>query len=351
MLLIKQVASVDVAQKELVCTFGTIDTTMKESLKSREVFQNNSVGFKKFQKWVQIQVTEGVGLEVIMEPTGVYHEKFAHFLYNNKFKVVIVMPNKIANYTKSLNLKTITDKTASEAICRFGLKHNLDSWVPAKPIFKQMQQLTRERSQMINERGVLSNQIHSLTKQALPSKSSLKRMEKRKKTLIKDEKQLENELKLLVLTDDSVNQRVKRIMTIPGVGFLTAVTILAETNGFELIKNTRQLVSYAGLDIVQKQSGTSINKKAKISKKGNVHLRKALFYPAFTAVSTKGFCKTLQERISNESGAKMKGYVAVQKKILELAYILDKSGQDFEMNYHQKVKTQQKVESLESSLC
>lgn len=351
MQLLKQVASVDVAQNELVCTFGTIDATMKESLKDYKVFQNNSAGFGKFIKWVHVHNTNGPALEVVMEATGVYHEKFAHFLYKNKYKVVIVMPNKIANYTKTLNLKTITDKTASEAICKFGLKHNLDSWKPSDPILKKVQQLTRERSQIIAERTIISNQIHSEKIEAFPNKRSLKRMETRKNILEKQEAEVDKELKDLVASEETLKSRVKRMLTIPGVGLLTAATILGETNGFEHIRNKRQLVSYAGLDVVQKQSGTSINRKTKISKKGNVYLRKALFFPAFSAVNSKGFCKNLQQRISNDSGSKMKGYVAVQRKILELCYILDKSGQDYQVNFHEKVKTQQNVESLESSLC
>lgn len=44
--------------------------------------------------------------------------------------------------------------------------------------------------------------------------------------------------------------------SIPGMGQLTSVIILAETNGFELIRNKKQLTSYAGLDIKEKLSGT-----------------------------------------------------------------------------------------------
>ncbi|WP_221391981.1 transposase [Dyadobacter sp. NIV53] len=40
-----------------------------------------------------------------------------------------------------------------------------------------------------------------------------------------------------------------------------------ETNGFELIRNKKQLSSYAGFDVKEKQSGTSIKGKPRISKK------------------------------------------------------------------------------------
>jgi transposase len=99
-------------------------------------------------------------------------------------------------------------------------------------------------------------------------------------------------------------------------GLSTAVTVVAETNGFNLIRNARQLVSYAGLDVVQKQSGTSVRGKAHISKKGNPHLRHCLHLPSFTAVKYNVPMQQLHHRIVEKQAIKMKGYVAVQRKML-----------------------------------
>jgi transposase len=85
-------------------------------------------------------------------------------------------------------------------------------------------------------------------------------------------------------SDKKIHDTAKIICTIPGIALLTASTILAETNGFELIKNKRQLVSYAGLDVRERQSGTSINGKSRISKKANKCLRKAMYFPAWIAI-------------------------------------------------------------------
>jgi len=52
-----------------------------------------------------------VSLRVMMEATGVYHQKFAHFLIDNAFDTNIILPNKISNYLRTIDIKTITDKT------------------------------------------------------------------------------------------------------------------------------------------------------------------------------------------------------------------------------------------------
>ena len=117
-------------------------------------------------------------------------------------------------------------------------------------------------------------------------------------------------------------KKINTITTIPGVGKLTAVIVLAETNGFELIKSKKQLVSYSGLDVKLKDSGTSVKSKPRISKKGNRHLRKAMYMPALAAMRYNENHKAIFVRLVSKHGIKMKAAVAVQRKILELIYML-----------------------------
>lgn len=74
---------------------------------------------------------------------------------------------------------------------------------------------------------------------------------------------------------------------------MSVVTVIAETNGFALIKNQRQLVSYAGYDVVENQSGKRAG-KTKISKKGNSHIRRILHMPALNAVRYEVLFSLLQ---------------------------------------------------------
>src|SRR3954454_20639160 len=115
----------------------------------------------------------------------------------------------------------------------------------------------------------------------------------------------------------------------PGVGLQTAVTVVAETNGFNLIRNSRQLVSYAGMDVIQKQSGTSIRGRVHISKQGNPHLRRCLYFPSFSAVKYNQPMQNLYHRIIENQAIKMKGYVAVQRKMLVLIYTLWKKNEAY----------------------
>jgi len=286
-----------------------------------------------------------------MEATGVYHEKLANWLHERSKKVVIVLPNKISNYARTLDIKTVTDKTAAEAISRFGLERNLETWQPPRQIFRKIKQLTREREQIVAERTVIKNQLHAENSEAFPNPGTIKRLNRRTKLLNQQEKEVKKEIGELIREDEKLKKQIANLTTIPGVGELTASIVLAETNGFELIRNKRQLTSYSGLDVKEKQSGISVKGKPRISKKGNRYLRKALHLPFLAAVKHCELYRDNYARLVGRHGIKMKALVAVQRKLLELMYILYKTESVFDINYEEKRKALPGIaEPFESSL-
>jgi transposase len=87
--------------------------------------------------------------------------------------------------------------------------------------------------------------------------------------------------------------------------------------------------------VVEKQSGTSIKGKTRISKRGNRYLRKALHMPSLSGVRYNERHKAIFVRLVSKHGIKMKGLVAVQKKMLELMYALHKTQKAYDKNYTQ----------------
>lgn len=337
---VKQVAGIDVAQKELVVTLGRMLDDFSIELFSYKVFKNNDSGVKLLVDWVNKLTDYEVPVRYVMEATGVYHQKFAYYLVDNGCEISIVLPNKISNYIRTLELKTITDKTCSQAIAQFGLERKLDKWAKPKSIYKELQQLTRERDQIVQERSVIKNQIHAEKTESEPNQKSLERMQARIRFLNSQEKEIKADITDIVNKDSDLKQVINNITTIPGVGELTAAIVLAETNGFELIRNKSQLSSYAGLDVKEKQSGTSVKGKPRISKKGNRNLRKSMHLPSLTAVKWDENFKNIYAKLISKNGIKMKALVAVQRKILELIYILFKNETVYDKEYITKNSVQ-----------
>lgn len=157
-----------------------------------------------------------------------------------------------------------------------------------------------------------------------------------KKLIDQIDKQIQmckTKIEQLILSDEKLAEKVKKILTIKGVGILTIATIIAETLGFESVKNVKQLVSYAGYDIVERESGISIKGKTRISKKGNRYIRNALYFPGMVSCRYNPDLKQTYLRIIQRKPSKMIGQVAIQRKLLILIYTLWKNETVFIENY------------------
>jgi transposase len=82
-------------------------------------------------------------------------------------------------------------------------------------------------------------------------------------------KKSEEGTRKLILSEGWIAKKVEKLTTIKGVGFMTVAIIVSETLGFEQFYNIKQVAIFAGYDVLERQSGTSINGESRISKKGN----------------------------------------------------------------------------------
>jgi transposase len=343
--LLKQVVGIDVAQKELVVSIGNMDQEAQALIYAHKTFVNNERGFTAMVLWVKKQTDAESPLRYVMEATGVYHEAIAYFLSDRNYSVSIVMPNKITNFFRTLEIKTVTDKSMSEAIALFGLEKKMNDWVQPKKIFRELRQVTRERDQLIAERTMLKNQLHAEQVEAYPSEQTISRIQIRIRIKMVNGQLRETltETTAAIVHDPEINRSVKLLTSIPGIGLLTAAVIMAETNGFELIRSKKQLTSYAGLDVKEKESGTSVKGKARISKRGNRHLRKAMYMPALAAIRHSQRYKAIFVRIVSRNSIKMKGAVAIQRKLLEMAYTIYKTQTPYMEDYLQTQRSNEPV--------
>lgn len=77
------------------------------------------------------------------------------------------------------------------------------------------------------------------------------------------------------------------LQTIPGVGFLSAVTLVCEIGNFHGFRRPKQLFAYFGLDPKVRQSGNFTGTELKISKRGSPFARRCLYMLALQSVSLR----------------------------------------------------------------
>ena len=334
--ILKQVLGIDVAKDELVESLGRKLDNLDDELYCFDAFPNTKKGINDLEKWALQNTAAELPIHFIMEATGVYHEKLAYFLDEQGYKVSIVMPTKIAYYRRTLESKTKTDIACSRVIAQFGLSIQVAQWHRPNAVYKSLRQLTRERDQLVEQCTMTKNMLHAEKSEAEPSSEAMARMLERIALLTKQKKAVEKEIKAGTKNDPEANEKMKLITSIPGFATTSASIILAETNGFELVVNRRQLASYAGFDVSKKESGSSIKGKPKMSKKGNKFLRKAIHLPSLSGKKCMPEMTEVYKRIVDKTGIKMKGLAAVQRRMLELAYTLCENKTMYVKDYKQK---------------
>lgn len=343
--IIKQNTGIDIDAKTFKVKCRVLKSDQQQTVKGSRTFTNNAKGFEAFWVWTKKKTDDSIALHFTMEATGVYYENLAYFLEEKGANVHVVLPNQSQAFINSLNFKSRTDQIDADALSIMGLERNLTNWKPASEQMRLLKKLSRERLRLIKIKTMITNQLHA-EKHAYDScKDTIDRMKELIDTLKEKIKAIEQQLKAETAKDVLLQTKITEICKVKGLRFITVITVIAEMNGFVLFKNRNQVVSFVGYDVVEKQSGSSIQSKRKISKKGNSYIRRALHFPAMTAVKHNEQYRQTYDRIFDRTKIKMKGYVAVQRKLLLLIYTLFTTGVTYNEKHYLELQKMHRLQA------
>lgn len=287
-------------------------------------------------RWVRKICDKSIPVHYVMEATGTYYELLAYHLDKIKKQVSVVLANKVNHYIKSLNIKTKTDVSDARAISLLGAERNLALWKPPHPLFKELRSLTRLYRTLLADKTMANNRLKQLECAYEPLKLALKVHRASIKRIDKQLNSIVNHMEKLLRSDSAIWSKVEKLLTIKGIGLKTVALVLGETQGFQQIVNQRQLTSYCGYDVVKRESGTSINGRTKISKKGNSHIRASLHFPAMVATRFNPKMKQIYQRLLAKKKSKKTALVAIQRRLLVLMYALWKTDRSYCEKYDPK---------------
>ena len=327
---------IDVSGKDFRVSLKVRRADGQIKIQGTRKFVNTTKGFKALVDWTAKKQISDQPMRATLEATGVYYESLAYFLHEQGWQVFVLLPNRIKGYFKFLNLKSKTDKIEAEGLAELGINQHLPPWEPASPQMYSLKRLCRERNTLIDEKTVVANRLHAEQACKGPGRRTIKRLKQQLRLLDKQVREVEQDLLQSLEQDSTLKQHIDNICQVKGLGWVTVLSIIVETNGFKLVTHKSQLVSYAGYDVVERQSGSSINGKTRISKKGNRHIRRALHFPALSVVKYHDEFTHLFNRVYVRTRIKMKGYVAVQRKLLVLIYTLYKNNEAYDPSYFHK---------------
>jgi len=341
---------IDVGKDDLVVCFKALDSDEQEVLRGGRKFANRPSSFKLLASWIEKHRKDSaLPCRILLEVTGVYHEELLYFLYEAGYYVSLELGRRVKNYLKSLGQHTKTDKSDASGLASMVLSRKLPVWKPISGQLMHIRQLVRYRNQLITNKVRYENQLHAHSRCAHSALEVTKGIKRHIATLKADIKQLEQQICQHLKADEQLWKLTKRIVdSLPGVGLMTMATILAETDGFSIFRSAKQLTKYAGLDVIEHQSG-SLKGKTRISKQGNARLRTALYMPALALIRSKKspLYQFYLRLIQRNAGGKKKAIVALQRKLLCLIYALWKTEKPYEPEY-QNSKVNNKEQNSKS---
>ena len=302
---LKYSVGIDVSKDKFDACIAVIDVRQSVTIKATKSFVMKK-DYKSFLEWVNKHQKEILPLCFTMEATGNYFEKLASFLFENGCFVSVVLPNKAKKYLQSHGIKSKTDKIDAKGLSQMGAEQKLKPWQPFSQNIYKLRALTRQHESLNKQKTAITNQLHSQMHNMYEIKEVIKQLKTMIRLIDKQLEQIVSMIQELIDQDLVLKSKAEKLLTIPGVGLLTVATIIAETNGFYLIENVGQLISYVGYDVVENQSGKRIG-RTKISKKGNSHIRRILYMPALNVVRLKvASFKVFYERLYDKNKIKMK---------------------------------------------
>lgn len=310
---------IDVAKKKLDVTlcFGNNEIRKK-------TFTNDTFGYEKLLEWTKKYNV--VNIHACMEFTGVYDENIAEFLYKKGHIVSRVNAMTIKAFAKSMLTRTKTDKKDSLVIAQYCKLHNPRPWNPEPVHIQTLKDLSRLLEFLKENYLVFNNALEKFHKRESPAKKNLKsyvnEMEKQIKAL-------EKQLKEHIHQYPDLNKNSELLQTIPGIGEITAHTLLAEIPDINLFKDARQLAAFAGLTPCQRQSGSSVNGKSRLSKIGSARLRKSLYMPAIVAKRYNPLISPFFDTLIKKGKCKMSALGASMRKLLHIIFGILKTQSHF----------------------
>jgi transposase len=298
----------------------------EHKLKTKK-FDNKNKGFEELVNWLKAKnLTKP--LHICMEATGYYSEDLATYLFNAGYVVSVVNPAQIKGFGQSELIRNKTDQADAQMIARFCHSMNPQPWQPKPEHVRTLQGLVRRVEALQNMYQQESNRLETTSCEYL--QVSLKEMMKR---IAEEIKAIKKKIKEEIDKNPDLRTKHDLLESIPGVGEATIAQILAFMGNVEDFKNAKQLAAFVGLNPKQYQSGTSINRRSRISKMGNTNLRKSLYMPAISAKRFNPIVKAFCENLKSAGKPTMLIICAAMRKLVHIIFGVLKSGQPFSVEF------------------
>ena len=301
---------VDIAKEKFdICVYSGSSSSLVY-----ETYSNDLDGFFSFLSLIKLKCSlENV--RIGFEATSTYMTQLQIYLDKAKIKYILINPKQIHHYIKYKNYESKTDKLDSYYIADYittleDKKFN-SSHSKIKFEYKTIQAYTNliiKTQTHIKwlEASILNDDFtnEDMKKDLLDFKSFLKKQKNK------------YEIEQVKLAKQAMPEYEYIKNDLQGVGDKTLCAVLPLIYDTSTKYTQKQIQSFLGFNIVYNDSGSSVNKKQRMSKSGNSYARRMLYMSAVSSVQRNSFLKDKYNRLIENGKPSKVALVAISSHIL-----------------------------------
>ena len=277
------VLGIDIAKDKFAVTLRT-----RDGKRRRKSCPNTAAGFAELAAWLARHGAPYV--HACLEATGTYGDALALWLHDAGHVVSVVNPAIIHAYARTHLSRSKTDRIDADLIADYTATQRPPAWAPPALGIRQLQALGRRLDALQGMRTQEANRLAAGVAVAAV-RDSIEAVLAHLDAQIAQVRQL-----IRQHPDQHPGLRAQRdLTTIPGIGEATAAVLLAELFDKPFTR-ARQAAAFAGLVPRLVESGT-LRGRARLSKIGPGRVRKALYFPAVTALRCNPTIRAVRARL------------------------------------------------------
>jgi transposase len=245
---------------------------------------------------------------IVVEATGGYQRTLVVHLLDAGHRVSVVNPRQVRDFARALGILAKTDAIDAEVLARFAEQVRPRTAEKARKNQAELAQLVARRRQLVDLRTAENNRLETITVKAV-RKSILHVVG----VLDKQIARIEKDILRLIESDDDWNHQARLLASVPGVGLITAASLLAELPELGLL-NRQEIAALVGLAPFNRDSGRFKGKRAIWG--GRSAVRSALYMAALTARRCNPVLRPFNQRLEAEGKPFKVAITASMRKLL-----------------------------------
>ena len=321
---IKEIIGIDVSK-------STVDVFIY-STKDKAFFENTLKGLKALIEWVFSKSSHSRGETFfVYEHTGLYAEHLTNILSKEQLYYSVISGLEIK---KSLGLSRGKDDWIDAkriALYGYRLREGLKADRAADMTIKKLKVFSTLRKRIVRERagylGSLKEQKRILSSKDYQSVFSVQG--RIIKMLGKEIENIESKIKALIDQDLELKKLYSLIVSVKGVGPVTAMSMIIHTHKFDKFKTWRKFASYCGIAPFPYRSGSSIRGRTRVSNFANKEVKALLNMCAISAIRCNPEMRLYYQNRIEKGKHKMSTINIIRNKLVARIFAVVNRGTDY----------------------